>query len=102
MKRKIHPKYYDNVVVTCACGNSFVTGSTQAEMEVEICYKCHPYYTGKQTFIDKVGRIDKFKKKQEEAKRSDFYKRRKKKAEKKAEKKEEGPKTLREMLKELQ
>ena len=63
MKKGIHPKYYDEVVVRCACGNTFVTGSTKKEIKVEICSKCHPYFTGKQKFVDSAGRIDKFMKK---------------------------------------
>ena len=63
MKKGIHPEYYEEVVVKCACGNTFVTGSTKKEIRVEICSKCHPYFTGKQKFVDSAGRIDKFMKK---------------------------------------
>lgn len=62
MKEKIHPKY-DKVVVKCGCGNSFETRSTAKEVHAEICSMCHPFYTGKQKFVDSAGRIDKFKKK---------------------------------------
>lgn len=62
MKEKIHPKYQETTV-TCACGESFVTGSVKPNLRVEICSKCHPFYTGKQRFIDAGGRVDKFKKK---------------------------------------
>ena len=62
MKEKIHPKYY-NAKVRCACGNEFEIGSTQKEIKVEICSKCHPFFTGKQKLIDTAGRIEKFKKK---------------------------------------
>jgi len=48
--------------VTCVCGNTFVTGSTKKELRVEICSKCHPYYTGKQKLVDAGGRVDRFKK----------------------------------------
>jgi len=61
MKDKIHPKY-NEAVAKCACGESFVTGSTKKEIRVEICSKCHPFFTGKQKFIDAGGRIDRFKK----------------------------------------
>jgi large subunit ribosomal protein L31 len=64
MKDKIHPKTYNNCVVTCACGNSFETISTQQSINVEICSMCHPFYTGQQKYVDTEGRIDKFKKKQ--------------------------------------
>ncbi len=60
MKEATHPKYYQTKV-TCACGNTFVVGSTVPEIKVEICNKCHPFFTGKQKFIDTAGRIDKFK-----------------------------------------
>jgi len=97
MKKKIHPKYYNEAMIICACGNSFTTGSTQPELHIEICAKCHPFFTGKQKFVDTVGRIDKFKKKQQVAKTSDYQKRKQAKAKKKAGK-DERPKTLREML----
>ncbi|MDD4840084.1 MAG: 50S ribosomal protein L31 [Clostridia bacterium] len=63
MKENTHPNYHD-VTVTCACGNSFVTGTTKNTdtMRVEICSKCHPFFTGKQKLIDTGGRVDKFKK----------------------------------------
>ncbi len=63
MKEGIHPKYHD-VTVICACGNTFQTGTTQnvEELRVEICSKCHPYFTGKQKLVDTGGRVDKFKK----------------------------------------
>ena len=62
MKEGIHPKY-QRTTVTCACGNTFVTGSTKKEIRVEICSKCHPYYTGQQKATQARGRIDKFNKK---------------------------------------
>jgi large subunit ribosomal protein L31 len=62
MKEKIHPKYH-NVTVTCACGNRFETRSTKAEIRLEICSACHPFFTGKQKLIDTAGRIEKFQKK---------------------------------------
>ena len=61
MKAKIHPKYHQNVKVTCACGNAFETGSTQEKIDVEICSTCHPFYTGKQNLVDTAGRVDQFK-----------------------------------------
>ncbi len=62
MKEKIHPKYH-NVVVTCACGNRFETRSTKAEIRLEICSACHPFFTGKQKLVDTAGRIERFQKK---------------------------------------
>jgi len=61
MKANIHPKYVE-AVAKCACGESFVTGSTKKDLRVEICSKCHPFFTGKQKFIDAGGRIDRFRK----------------------------------------
>mgnify|MGYP000947687972 CR=1 FL=1 len=63
MKQGIHPKYYDNCQVSCACGNKFTTGSTVEKIEVDVCSKCHPFFTGQQKFVDIKGRIDKFKEK---------------------------------------
>lgn len=67
MKESIHPQYHSQAKVTCACGNTFHTGSTLAEMHVEICSNCHPFYTGKQNLIDTAGTIDKFRKKTSKA-----------------------------------
>lgn len=62
MKKSVHPQYQE-CVVTCACGNTFKTRSTKKEIRVEICSQCHPFFTGKQKFIDSAGRVEKFKKK---------------------------------------
>ncbi len=62
MKEGIHPDYYQ-ATVTCNCGNTFVTGSTSKEIHVEICSKCHPFYTGQQKATQARGRVDKFNKK---------------------------------------
>ena|SRR3989344_3922382 len=67
MKTDIHPAYNTEVTVACACGNTFVTGSTQTAISVEVCSACHPFYTGKQKLVDVAGRVDKFKKRLEEA-----------------------------------
>src|SRR3989338_11094206 len=64
MKKDIHPKYYPEAKVTCACGNTFTTGSTQPELKVELCSACHPFYTGKQKLVDSARRVEKFKEKQ--------------------------------------
>ena len=61
MKEGIHPKY-ETVTIRCACGAEVVTKSTAGDMRVEICSKCHPFFTGKQKLVDTGGRIDKFKK----------------------------------------
>jgi large subunit ribosomal protein L31 len=62
MKKGIHPEYVE-CTVTCACGNSFITRSTKKEIRVEICSRCHPFFTGKQKFVDSAGRVEKFRKK---------------------------------------
>jgi large subunit ribosomal protein L31 len=95
MKAAIHPKYYASAQVICACGNRFTTGSTQEEIRVELCDKCHPFYTGEQKFVDSASRIQKFKQKQDIAKQY-LTKKVKKQDEQKA--KDTAPKTLREML----
>ncbi len=60
MKKDIHPTYHNEIKLTCACGNTFTTGSILDEIHVEICSNCHPFYTGKQKFVDNQGRLDRF------------------------------------------
>jgi len=62
MKKDIHPEYH-NTIVHCACGNEFETGSTAKDIRVEICSKCHPFFTGKQKLVDTTGRVEKFRNK---------------------------------------
>ncbi len=69
MKAKIHPAYNDTISVTCSCGNTFEVGSTEDKLEVEVCSACHPFYTGKQKLVDVAGRVDKFRQRQEVAKK---------------------------------
>jgi len=61
MKKDIHPRYYPNAKVTCACSERFTVGATVPELHVEICSKCHPFYTGKQSLIDTTGRVERFR-----------------------------------------
>lgn len=61
MKDKIHPKYFTDAKVICACGNTFTTGSTRKELKVEICSKCHPFYTGERRMLDTTGRVERFR-----------------------------------------
>jgi len=61
VKDKIHPKYHTDAVVTCACGNTFTTGSTRKALKVEVCSKCHPFFTGERRMMDTTGRVEKFK-----------------------------------------
>ncbi|KOF56658.1 MULTISPECIES: 50S ribosomal protein L31 [Clostridium] len=63
MQKEIQPEYHEDAVVTCACGNTFTTGSTKKELKVDICSKCHPFYTGHQKIVDVGGRVEKFRKK---------------------------------------
>jgi large subunit ribosomal protein L31 len=62
MKKGIHPEYHQ-ATVRCACGNEFTTGSTLKKVDVEICSKCHPFFTGKQKLVDSAGRVERFKRK---------------------------------------
>lgn len=62
VKENIHPNYGE-AVVRCACGETFTTGSVKKEIKVEICSKCHPFFTGKQKFVDTGGRVERFKRK---------------------------------------
>ncbi len=95
MKKEIHPKY-ENVTVKCACGNEIKTKSTVGgEIHVELCSACHPFYTGKQKFIDSAGRVDKFRAKIEAAKEKSKSKG------KKNEVKNEGQKSNAEKLTEI-
>ena len=61
MKATIHPKYFADAKVICACGNTFTTGATVPEVHVEVCYACHPFYTGNMKFLDSAGRVDAFR-----------------------------------------
>jgi len=61
MKDKIHPQYYTDTTVTCACGNSFTVGSTKKLVKIEMCNKCHPFFTGERRMIDTAGRVERFK-----------------------------------------
>jgi len=63
MKKDIHPDYNKDATVTCACGNNFTVGSTKKEIRIELCNMCHPFYTGKQKFVDTARRVEKFQEK---------------------------------------
>lgn len=63
MQKDIHPEYHNDTEVICACGNKFTTGSTLKSIRVELCNKCHPFYTGKQKFVDTARRVEKFQEK---------------------------------------
>jgi len=98
MKANIHPTWYPDAQVVCACGNSFTVGSTKQSIHVEICHKCHPFFTGEMKYVDTLGRVERFKKKQKvgQALAAKLADKKKKKQQKQEE--ERHPKTLREML----
>lgn len=101
MKKDIHPQWYPEAKITCACGNTFTAGSTRPSIQVEICSACHPFFTGEMKYIDTLGRVEKFQTKQKAAQAKKYIKKRdrqklKVKREKEAEKKR--PKSLKEML----
>ena len=96
MKANIHPKYYEDAQVICSCGNTFTTGSTKSKIVVEVCYKCHPFFTGEKRYIDTLGQVDKFQRKEKIA--QEYKQKLASKKFKKTEKKQESPKTLKELL----
>jgi len=95
MKANIHPTYYADAKVTCACGNTFTVGSTLPSIHIELCNKCHPFYTGSQKFVDTASLIQKFQDKQKKAQQFKVTVQKKKDEETR---KSQGPKTLAEML----
>ena len=99
MKAVIHPKWYPEAKVTCACGNTFTTGATVPEIRVEICYNCHPFYTGQMKFVDTAGRVDAFRAKQAGASKKVISKteKRRLKKEKKLREEMERPESLTEL-----
>jgi large subunit ribosomal protein L31 len=99
MKKDTHPTYYKEAKITCACGNTFTTGSTKPEIRVEICNKCHPFFTGTEKFIDTEGRVERFQRQKQEAETTKATA--KKKTETKQEERER-PQTLKEMMEFIQ
>lgn len=102
MKSGIHPTWYNDATVTCACGNTFTTGSSQQSMHVDICSACHPFFTGEMKFVDTQGRVDKFMQKMQAAqqKQAALQAKMQQKSTKKVEKKE--VKSYRQLLREQQ
>lgn len=99
MKATIHPPFYTDVKVACSCGHTFVSGSTKKAIHVEVCSRCHPLYTGEKRYIDTLGQVGRFQKRQEIAKaHQEKYAVKKTK---KIAKEERLPKTLRELLTEI-
>lgn len=100
MKPTIHPQYYEETQVVCtSCGNTFTTGSAKQHIMVEICYHCHPFYTGEQKFLDTKGRVELFQKKQQTAK--ELKQKILNKKQKKEIKEEKQVKSLKELLSEV-
>lgn len=96
MKQEIHPEYYADAKIICACGNTITVGSTKPEIRVEVCSNCHPYYTGEAKFVDTEGRVERFQRR-EKAKVEV-----KPKKEQKEKKKVERPNSLKEMLQQIE
>lgn len=98
MKASIHPKYNEQAQVICVCGNKFTVGSTKDVIHVELCYNCHPFYTGEQRFVDTKSAIKRFEDRRSAAQNYKATVTKKKEDKRKA---QEGPKSLREMLQAL-
>jgi len=101
MKTDIHPTWYPEAQVSCACGNTFTVGATKPQIQVEICNRCHPFFTGEMKFVDTMGRVERFQAKQKQAAATGPYVSKKKKIAQKRAADERTPKTLKEMLMEL-
>lgn len=100
MKLNIHPQFYEDAQVVCSsCGNSFTTGSTKKSITVEVCYKCHPLYTGEQRYIDTKGKVESFQKKRSFAQKYQVKKIDKKV--KKGQKQDKQLKSLKQLLGEM-
>lgn len=99
MKAQIHPQWFEDAQVVCACGNVFETGATRQKIEVDICYNCHPFYTGQMKFIDTAGQVDAFNKKMEAAQKKVMSKsdKRKMKKQQKLEREMDRPDSLGEL-----
>lgn len=98
MKSTIHPKWYNDAKVSCACGNTFVVGATKPELRVEICYKCHPFFTGEMKFVDTMGRVERFQQKLQSAAANATALAAKKKKKQEREQALRNPKSLKDML----
>jgi large subunit ribosomal protein L31 len=86
MKKDIHPKYFSKAKVKCACGKEYVLGSTEENMSIDICFSCHPFYTGADKVIDTAGRLEKFKTRAAASSRGEVLSKKAKKAVKKEKK----------------
>jgi large subunit ribosomal protein L31 len=98
MKKSIHPQWFEDAVVSCTCGNTFTVGAAKPEIHIDICNKCHPFFTGEMRFVDAMGRVEKFKEKQKSA--AAMVEKLTEKKKKKAERENQlrNPKSLKDML----
>ncbi len=101
MKANIHPQWYDDAKVICACGNTFSVGATVPQINVEVCSNCHPFYTGQMKYVDTAGRVDAFKTRKAKAQEKVLSKSEKRriKKEKKIQKELERPDSLEDLRK---
>ncbi len=101
MKAGVHPKWFEEAKVTCACGNSFTVGATMPEIQIEVCSNCHPFYTGQMKYVDTAGRVDAFITRRAKAKRKIVSKteKRKLKRERRIREELEKPESLAEVRK---
>jgi large subunit ribosomal protein L31 len=99
MKKQIHPTWHEDAIVTCACGNSFTVGATFEKLQVGVCNKCHPFYTGQMKYVDTAGRVNAFISKRSKASTKKISKseKRRLKREKRIQKELELPETLEEI-----
>lgn len=99
MNRSIHPQWFDDCTVTCACGNTFTIGATKPEIKLEICNKCHPFFTGEMKYVDTLGRVERFQQKQKVgARMAQVVSDKKKKKKEREDAFARQPKSLKEML----
>lgn len=98
MKADIHPEWYPQTQITCNCGNTITVGSTKASIRVDVCSRCHPFFTGEMKFVDTKGRVEKF---QSKVAKAASLPKTKKTARGKTVEEDRQPKTLKEMLMEL-
>ena len=99
MKVNVHPQWFEEAAVSCVCGATFKTGSTRSEIRVDICSRCHPFYTGEMRLADAEGKVDRFVKKMEKAKaQAPILAQRKAKKAGLTPQEDTGPKSLKEML----
>lgn len=98
MKTTVHPQWYPEAKITCACGNTFTVGATVPELRVEICANCHPFFTGEMKYVDTMGRVERFQKKQAAAVVTSEQVAAKRKKKKEREEQLRSPKSLKDML----